>query len=42
MKFKVIAGILMTMFILGGISSASAANYNGDDPIYIKNGDSFD
>jgi len=30
------------MFILGGISSASAANYNGDDPIYIKMGDSFE
>lgn len=42
MKFKVVAGILMTIFILGGISSASAANYDGDDPITIKNGDSFE
>lgn len=42
MKNKVIAGILTTIFILSGISTATAANYNGDEPIYITNGDSFE
>jgi len=42
MKIKLIAGILMILFILGGISSAAAANYNGDDPIHITKGDSFE
>lgn len=42
MKIKLTAGILMIMFILGGISSAAAANYDGYDSIYVTSGNSFE
>jgi hypothetical protein len=42
MKIKVLSLLLLLVFILSGISSASAQNYeDGYDPINIKQGDSF-
>jgi hypothetical protein len=41
MKIKALAGILMTMFILGCISTAAAANYDGYAPAYLTKGESF-
>ena len=42
MKIKVLSMLLLVVFILSGISSASAVKYeDGYDPININQGDSF-
>ena len=42
MKIKVLPILLICIFILSGIASASAKNYeDGYDPINVKQGDSF-
>lgn len=42
MKIKILAVLSIMVFILGGISSAAAASYDGYDTITIKQGDSFE
>jgi len=43
MKIKILAGVLVSLFILGGISSASAsANYDGYSTINVAKGNTFE
>ncbi|ADZ09657.1 hypothetical protein Metbo_1418 [Methanobacterium lacus] len=42
MKIKILAGLLVSIFILGGISSACAVNYDGYSTINVAKENTFE